>query len=290
MITYTQNDPDEISKYLDEFLEKWKGETRDWEEANEIVRNGFKDEEFPRILIVTDMLITGFDCPRLKVMYLYKQLYDHRLLQAIARVNRPYKDKQFGLIVDFAGIIDKAKEAIKEYELLDKDTIDQLDFAVSELDRVFEEFKSLLFEVKEELKDLSIGEHEISLDVEEILKSFDYSMIDYTAKILAVGFISSEPNAVGIMGKIRRVIQLYNALGSYPDKLNYHELISVLSKLYNAVMHYVKGRKLPRWFWDELISLIHDKTAVPEMLSEKKHLMLKIWKSWLKRSVRKRFR
>ena len=267
VITYAQNDKPEVLEYLEEFLEKWKGETRDWEKANEIVRDTFKDEneEFPRILIVTDMLITGFDCPRLKVMYLYKQLYDHRLLQAIARVNRPYKDKQFGLIIDFAGIIDKAKEAIKEYELLDKDTIKQLDSAVSELDRAFEEFKSLLLDVKKELKALSIGEHEISLDIEEILNSFDYSKLDYTAKILAIGFISSEPNAVRVMGKIRRVVQLYDALGSYPDKLSYHGLVCVLRKLYNAIRHYEKGRKLPRWFWDDLISLIHDRTAVPEL-------------------------
>ncbi|MFQ6120307.1 MAG: type I restriction endonuclease subunit R, partial [Methanosarcinales archaeon] len=52
----------------------------------------FKEEEFPRILIVTDMLLTGFDAPILQVMYLDKPLKEHRLLQAIARTNRPFKD------------------------------------------------------------------------------------------------------------------------------------------------------------------------------------------------------
>lgn len=73
----------------------------------------------PKILIVTEKLLTGFDAPILYAMYLDKPMRDHTLLQAIARVNRPYseggdegKDKPAGLVVDFIGIFDKLEKAL----------------------------------------------------------------------------------------------------------------------------------------------------------------------------------
>lgn len=266
VITYFQNDHSEISEYLEEFLGRWGRGGRDWGEANRAVQDRFKDKDLPRILIVADKLITGFDCPRLKVMYLYKQLYDHRLLQAIARVNRPYSDKEFGLIVDFAGVIDRAKEAVKKYELLDKETTGQLDDAVSKLDEEFEEFKGLLQDVKGELRrGVPIGPHKVFLDIEELSVEEDYLELDATAKILAFGHVSFESKAVDIINKIRRVIRLYKALGSYSKKLDYHGEVAILSKLYNAVMHYEKGKKLPKGFWEELVELIYEKTTMPEI-------------------------
>src|SRR3989339_1194314 len=76
-----------------------------------------KQETLPRILIVTEKLLTGYDAPILYAMYLDKPMRDHTLLQAIARVNRPYEDeegkkKQFGLVIDFIGIFDKLEKAL----------------------------------------------------------------------------------------------------------------------------------------------------------------------------------
>ena len=71
-------------------LEKRFGFTESYEINAELKRK-FKEEENPKILIVTDMLLTGFDVPQLQAMYLHKPLKGHRLLQAIARTNRPYK-------------------------------------------------------------------------------------------------------------------------------------------------------------------------------------------------------
>ena len=65
---------------------------------------GFKKNMTIDILIVFNMLLTGFDAPRLKRLYLGRKLKDHNLLQAITRVNRPYKDNRYGYIVDFADI------------------------------------------------------------------------------------------------------------------------------------------------------------------------------------------
>lgn len=56
------------------------------------------------ILIVFNMLLTGFDAPRLKRLYFGRKLKDHNLLQAITRVNRPYKENHYGYVIDFANI------------------------------------------------------------------------------------------------------------------------------------------------------------------------------------------
>ena len=77
-----------------------------------------KSGEGPRILIVTDKLLTGYDAPLLYCMYLDKPMRDHTLLQAIARVNRPHVDaggerKRIGLVVDFVGVLRELKKALR---------------------------------------------------------------------------------------------------------------------------------------------------------------------------------
>lgn len=91
----------------------------DYDENKELaIRKNFrKAEGLPKILIVTARLLTGFDAPVLYAMYLDKPMRDHVLLQAIARVNRPYEDgdghpKKAGLIIDFVGILEKLEDAL----------------------------------------------------------------------------------------------------------------------------------------------------------------------------------
>jgi type I restriction enzyme R subunit len=68
-----------------------------------------------RLVIVCDMLLTGFDCPSLHTMYLDKPLSGHNLMQAIARVNRVFGDKPGGVVVDFLGIADQLRDAVQTY-------------------------------------------------------------------------------------------------------------------------------------------------------------------------------
>jgi type I restriction enzyme R subunit len=88
------------------------------DEREQAIRKSFrKPEEQPKILIVTEKLLTGFDAPILYCMYLDKPMRDHVLLQAIARVNRPYEDaesrrKPCGFVLDFVGIFDKLEKAL----------------------------------------------------------------------------------------------------------------------------------------------------------------------------------
>ncbi|MDE2275956.1 MAG: DUF3387 domain-containing protein, partial [Burkholderiales bacterium] len=76
----------------------------------------FKDPADPlRLVIVRDMWLTGFDAPCVHTLYIDKPMKGHNLMQAIARVNRVFKDKQGGLVVDYIGIANELKSALKEY-------------------------------------------------------------------------------------------------------------------------------------------------------------------------------
>ncbi len=113
------------------------------EEEEKRLRKAFRDpEKLPKILIVTSKLLTGFDAPILYAMYLDKPMRDHVLLQAIARVNRPYEDeagraKPCGLIIDFVGIFDNLKKALA----FDSGDIEGV---VEDIEKLKERFRELM--------------------------------------------------------------------------------------------------------------------------------------------------
>ena len=85
-------------------------------EQRRLIADRFKDpEDELKLVIVVDMWLTGFDVPCLHTMYIDKPMKGHTLMQAIARVNRVYKDKEGGLIVDYLGIASDLKEALSFY-------------------------------------------------------------------------------------------------------------------------------------------------------------------------------
>ena len=92
------------------------------------LENKFKDDEDPlKIAIVVDMWLTGFDVPSLATMYVYKPMRGHNLMQAIARVNRVFKGKEGGLVVDYIGIASDLKKAMSEYTERDQKKYGDMD-------------------------------------------------------------------------------------------------------------------------------------------------------------------
>ena len=90
----------------------------------------FKDNESPwKIAIVVDMWLTGFDVPSLATMYVYKPMQGYNLMQAIARVNRVFGDKEGGLVVDYVGIASALKQAMNDYTTRDKQNYGDTDVA-----------------------------------------------------------------------------------------------------------------------------------------------------------------
>lgn len=89
----------------------------------EFLARRMKDNRDPlKIVIVRDMWLTGFDVPAMNTMYIDKPMKGHNLMQAIARVNRVFKDKPGGLVVDYIGVADNLKEALKQYTDSDRET------------------------------------------------------------------------------------------------------------------------------------------------------------------------
>ena len=88
----------------------------------------FKNDTDPfKIAIVVDMWLTGFDVPSLATMYVFKPMAGHNLMQAIARVNRVFGDKEGGLVVDYVGIAAALKKAMHEYTVRDRQNYGEMD-------------------------------------------------------------------------------------------------------------------------------------------------------------------
>ena len=109
--------------------EDWKAIIGTKSHKEELVRK-FKDNDDPmKIAIVVDMWLTGFDVPSLATMYIYKPMHGYNRMQAIARVNRVFKDKEGGLIVDYVGIASALKAAMKEYTKRDQSRYGDMDIS-----------------------------------------------------------------------------------------------------------------------------------------------------------------
>jgi type I restriction enzyme R subunit len=145
VMTYSQNDPEEIQEYERQLKERF-GRGKETSEINKEIITKFKEEEYPKIVIVTDMLITGFDHPQLQTIYLDKPLKGHMLLQTVARVNRPAPEKETGLIVDYVGVLEDYEKALAFYEREDFTAISQ---SFYDIEKTAEEFEKLLKETEE---------------------------------------------------------------------------------------------------------------------------------------------
>ncbi len=100
--------------------EEWRQIIGNKHHKDELAKK-FKDNNSPlKIAIVVDMWLTGFDVPSLATMYVYKPMSGHNLMQAIARVNRVFRDKEGGLVVDYVGIASALKQAMNDYTSRDK--------------------------------------------------------------------------------------------------------------------------------------------------------------------------
>lgn len=146
-VVYTGNNND--SELLKEFA-------HDEVKEKEIRRDFTKFGTTPKILIVTEKLLTGYDAPILYCMYLDKPMRDHALLQTIARVNRPYENEEMkmvkphGFVLDFVGIFDKLEKALS----FDSDEINAI---VKDLSLLKDRFARKLTEEAKQYFDLLVG-------------------------------------------------------------------------------------------------------------------------------------
>lgn len=185
-----------------------------------------KPQKNPKILIVTDKLLTGYDAPLLFCMYLDKPMRDHVLLQAIARVNRPYVDsdgvqKRVGLVVDFVGVLRELKKALQFDSSDVSGVIEDLDLLLKEFLGKIEEAKSAYLDIgddggaDEKLEKLVYGRF---IDPEARKAFFEvYKDIEALWEIL-----SPSPELRDHITTFKRLAQLYAAVrNAYGNRVGY---------------------------------------------------------------------
>lgn len=217
---YTENAADVVDRPLVAHLQLS-------EEREEDVRLLFKkaDKE-PKILIVTDKLLTGYDAPLLYCLYLDKPMRDHVLLQAVARVNRPYVDKEgvrkrVGLVIDFVGVLRELKKAL-QFDSSDVDGV------IEDLDLLMKDFLEKIAKASTGYLDAGEGGHADErlerlvygrfLEPEPRKAFFEaYKDIENLWEIL-----SPSKELVDHIAKFKRLAQLYAAVrNAYADKIGF---------------------------------------------------------------------
>jgi type I restriction enzyme R subunit len=157
--------------------------------------NRFKKGETPEIIIVVDKLLTGFDEPKNTVLYLTRNLQGHKLLQAIARVNRIYPDKEFGYIIDYYGVIENLDDALELYSTFEEFDDDDL---VGTLTNINEEIKKLpqkhseLWDIFKTVVNKRDAEAYQVLLKDEAVRAIFYDKLAAFAKSLKLAFSSME--------------------------------------------------------------------------------------------------
>lgn len=183
-----------------------------------------KADTQPKIFIVTDKLLTGFDAPILYCMYLDKPMRDHVLLQAIARVNRPYeqsgdRQKPCGLVVDFVGIFEKLEKALA----FDSDVVSGV---IEDLDLLFDKFKELMTGPAQEYLDLCKGP------------------IDDKAVEKAIEAFSEQEKREAFYAFFKQVETFYEILSPSPHLRDFIADFGCLSVLYHIILNAFRKKTL----------------------------------------------
>lgn len=222
---------DRVIAYWNKMMKRY-GDTDSYEDS---VKNRFVDGDID-ILIVCSKLLTGFDAPLCQVLYIDKELKEHGLLQAIARTNRLYEGKDYGLIVDYRGLIHELDDAmnmysgagLEKFETCDlKGTIVDIISVVANLRQSYTRLEDLFMPVKNK-KDPE--EIELFLADETIREEF-YRLLCYFGKDLAI-ILNSEKayqnmpedervryqEAFGFYSKVRRSVKIL-----YCDAIDHKE-------------------------------------------------------------------
>ena len=200
----------------------------------------FKDGKID-LLIVFQMLQTGFDAPRLKKLYLHRMVKEHNLLQTLTRVNRPYKEMKYGYVVDFANIEEEYSKTNREYQEeleheVGKDNLKHTDRLLVTM----EEAKSRVDEARKVLDPYELGNPEIfsrQLNMEddrEVVRSIVRSLEDMRSLQNMLTAQGSEAEAVVEISDIHNLIKaarnrldLLGFIDNADEKSNTRQLLNV---------------------------------------------------------------
>lgn len=202
----------------------------------EHIKSEFVDGDELELLIVVDKLLTGFDAPRASVLYVDKPMKEHTLLQAIARVNRLYEGKDFGLIVDYRGLIQELDSAMRTYSGAGLENYDGKDLegalvdVISIVGKLRESYSNVVSIFKQIKNKHDKEEYELILADEAVRNDF-YTELSSFGKYLGVALESEHVyNALGEndLTHYKRELKFYQELRAsvklrYSDTLDHKE-------------------------------------------------------------------
>ncbi|MGL2882370.1 DEAD/DEAH box helicase family protein [Helicobacter pylori] len=180
------------------------------------------------IVFVFNMLLTGFDLPNLKRLYIHRELKDHNLLQALARVNRPYNNMSFGYLIDFVGI----------KENYDKTTDDYL--------KELNQFNQSDSNIKDNLKDMFADRNILEKDIKNAYDDlFNYPIDDIEAMTSAIVNISKMSELLKVSHAINTLKERYNLIRASSDekilslkeKIDIEKINKISSMLHKKAKH-----------------------------------------------------
>ncbi len=172
------------------------------------------------IVFVFNMLLTGFDLPNLKRLYIHRELKDHNLLQALARVNRPYNNMSFGYLIDFVGI----------KENYDKTTDDYL--------KELNQFNQSDSNIKDNLKDMFADRETLEKDIKNAYDAlFNYPIDNIEAMTSAIVNISEMNELLKVSRAINTLKERYNLIRTSNDK----KILSLKEKMDIEKIHKISS-------------------------------------------------
>lgn len=237
VMTSSQKDRGIIREYFQKLQERYG--TRDLKQIHKRIIEDFKTKKNPRILIVTDMLITGFDAPILWTMYLDKPLKEHRILQAIARTNRPFPNKKLGLIADYIGVLTDLEKAFEKFEASDARA---LKVVIRRLDKEKQTFDKLIKKALKIFEKIKIEDtHESLENALNILIDPDKAKeFEKTIKELMKSYemLKGEPFLKDYLTDYKSLIKIYVAYYKRFKKANVDEL--KIDRLSKKTMHLIQ--------------------------------------------------
>lgn len=184
---------DKVQRFWQRMMDRYGTE----EEYEDAIKDEFVNGDELDLLIVVDKLLTGFDAPRATVLYVDKPMKEHMLLQAIARVNRLYEGKDYGLIVDYRGLLEKLDEAMQIYsgaglEHFDPEDLQGVIYDVISIVGSLRQHYSDLWQMFALVKNRNDHEaFEVWLEDEERRKSF-YNVFSRFGRNLGIAFESEK--------------------------------------------------------------------------------------------------
>ncbi len=178
---------DELKNMVQREWKKILDRYKDGESYEESMKDEFKYGDEIDLLIVVDKLLTGFDATRAVVLYVDKELKDHSLLQAIARVNRLHDGKEYGYVIDYRGLLGNLDKALTSYQVLarfDEEDLKEAVFDIrNEIDKLEKTHSSLneFFELVKNKMDRE--EYEVFLDTKEKREEFYKRFTEFSKKL-----------------------------------------------------------------------------------------------------------